>query len=158
MHILAVLIMLGFVSIFMWFQIQENTKEYYENLRREKNLAILEEERLECVRKRKILYRNLMNVRVNPELDYPSELADKSIILYLAKNRLKKQGCQSSFDMRWLPVVRGYIDYNDVLNPSRTSRDLLENALKDYKESSFSHKSIKWALDGYPDLSIKKTR
>ncbi|MAI07331.1 MAG: hypothetical protein CMF61_00085 [Magnetococcales bacterium] len=150
MHMLAVLIMFGFVAIFMWFQIQENTKEYYDNLRREKEMKLAEDERLERVRKRNILYKNLMNVRVNPEKDYPSELTDRSVILFLAQKRLQKSECQSSFDMRWLPVIRGYIEYKDVLNPTKTSKKLLERALLDYKETSFSYNSIQWALNGYP--------
>ena len=127
----------------------------------------------DIIRKIKMIDNSKSYVRVLFKIDAIAVLPDKTheIIYYVYfftnRNSLTQELIPQSLDMACLwedgriILNSGFkedVDYNDVLNPSRTSRDLLENALKDYKESSFSHKSIKWALDGYPDLSIKKTR
>ena len=116
----------------------------------EKEMQQAENERLEEVRQRSILRHNLTSSRVNPEKDYPDALTDQSVILHLAQKRLQKPDCQSSFDMRYLPVIRGYVSYDEVQNPTVESKQKLKTALAEYKENAFSYKAIHWALSGYP--------
>jgi hypothetical protein len=136
--------------LFTYFQIQEDSQLYRQRKKLDDEMQRSEDIRVQKTQKRALLHHHLTRVGVNPEKDYPEALTDMTVSLYIAKQRLKKEGCESTFDMRWLPVIRGYINPKEVGNPTTQTLEKLQRALLEYKEDSFSYKSIKWALEGYP--------